>query len=90
MTKFVYLSDSVRYKELRGDGVLLDLDSEQYFGLNEVANSFWHYCQGEPDLVKVLDQLENEYTIDRQTLEKDINVLLEHLQQAGLIRLEAG
>ena len=75
----------VLFQEVGGETVLLDLESEQYFGLDEIGTRIWALLgegRSSEDIVAVLL---DEYDVDRARLAADVRELLGALLDAGLI-----
>ena len=83
----VIISPEVLFQEVSGEIVLLDLASESYFGLDEIGARIWTLLNEEKAVGQILEVLLEEYEVDRATLEKDVNELLENLLEAGLINM---
>ena len=83
------ISDEVLSQEVNGETVLLDLDGESYFGLNEVGTRVWQLLKDELNIGLVLDTLDGEYDVSREQLESDVTKLLGSLEESGLIKLRA-
>lgn len=83
----VTISPEVLFQEVSGETVLLDLSSENYFGLDEIGTRIWELLNGGSSVGEVVDALLEEYDTDRKTLEGDVAELLENLAEAGLISL---
>jgi len=83
----VTISPEVLFQEVSGETVLLDLSSENYFGLDEIGTRIWELLNGGSSVGEVVDALLEEYDTDRKTLESDVAELLENLAEAGLISL---
>ena len=81
------ISDEVLSQEVNGETVLLDLDGESYFGLNEVGTRIWQLLKDELNIGLVLDTLDGEYDVSREQLEGDVAKLLGSLEESGLIKL---
>ena len=81
------VSDDVLFQEVSGETVLLDLDSESYFGLDEIGTRIWKLLNDETSAGEVVDALLEEYEVERETLEVDVAELLENLLEAGLIKV---
>jgi len=79
------ISDDVLSQEVNGETVLLDLDGECYFGLNEVGTSIWQLLGSKQTLAEILETLSDKYDVSRENLESDVNDLLDKLNDAGLI-----
>jgi hypothetical protein len=88
----IEISDEVLFQEVSGETVLLDLDSEQYFGLDAVGTRVWQLIGAGATAEAVVDTLLEEYEVERDELAADVAELLDRLAEAGLIRwvAEAG
>ena len=84
------ISDEVLSQEVNGETVLLDLDGESYFGLNEVGTRVWQLLQSERTVGETLSALSDEYDVGREQLESDMGELLDKLSDAGLVKQIAG
>ncbi len=73
------------FQEVSGETVLLDLESEQYFGLDEVGTRVWQLLNAGRDLEGIVDTLLAEYEVEPEQLRADVTSLLESLVEAGLI-----
>lgn len=81
------ISDEVLSQEVNGETVLLDLDGESYFGLNEVGTRIWQLLQSEHSVVGIVDTLSGEYDVSQEQLESDVSDLLGKLTESGLVSL---
>ena len=82
------ISDEVLSQEVNGETVLLDLEGEAYFGLNEVGTRIWQLLQTESAIEDILNTLSAEYDVSRLQLECDVGALLDKLADAGLVAKE--
>jgi len=82
------ISTDVLSQEVGGETVLLDLQSENYFGLDEVGTRFWLLLQEGNDLSQIVGQLQDEYDVQEQQLKQDLDDLIKKLVGAGLITVE--
>ncbi len=83
----VTISSEVLSQEVDGETVILDLESESYFGLDEVGTRIWQLLNEGSNLQTVFDILLGEYDVDEKQLEKDIQDHVALLVEAGLISL---
>jgi hypothetical protein len=72
-------------QEVEGQAVLLDIESGEYFALNEVGKRVWDLCDGTRTVVHVADTICSEYDVPVDTALDDIDALLEILAGAGLV-----
>ena len=87
LSSTVIKSDQVLSQEVSGETVLLDLSSEQYFGLDRVGTRFWQLLDGRRSLGEVIDSMLEEYDVSQEQLHSDVFALLEALQAAHLIEV---
>ena len=85
LNQTITLSPEVISQEVSGETVLLDLQSEHYFGLDEVGTRIWSLINEGRAVGEVVDTLLDEYDVDRATLETDVSALLASLLEAGLV-----
>jgi hypothetical protein len=64
------ISEEVLSQEVNGETVLLDLEGESYFGLNEVGTRIWQLLKAEPTVAETLSTLSDEYDASRDGPEK--------------------
>lgn len=79
------LSPKVLYQEVAGESVLLDLTSEQYFGLNSVGTRIWKCLESGMDVESICTQLESEFEVQAPELRADVQKLVRELLDAGLL-----
>jgi hypothetical protein len=79
------VNPSVVFRELDGEGVLLNLDSGVYFGLDAVGMRIWTLLLEHGSTRPVCQQMEREYEIGRDELERDVHRLVGELREKGLI-----
>ena len=82
------VSKDVLFQEVGGETVLLDLDSEQYFGLDEVGTRIWALLGEGRCLDDIVATLLDEYDVEREQLSADVQELLTALLDAGLIEAD--
>jgi hypothetical protein len=88
LNQTITLSPEVISQEVSGETVLLDLESENYFGLDEVGTRIWQLIKETNDLQAIYQTLLAEYDVSEQRLQQDLNTLLAEISGLGLIRLE--
>jgi len=88
LTQQVKFSDSVFAQEVDGEMVLLDMNSENYFGLDEVGTSIWQAIEAEDGMLeRVLGVLLDEYDVAEDILRQDLLAFVEKLTQSGLVEV---
>ena len=84
----IKISDQVLSQEVSGETVLLDLGSEFYFGLDKTGTRIWELLQSGVSIQDLIGTMLDEFEVDRETLETDVNALLGKLLDAGLVSVE--
>ena len=75
-------------QEVNGETVILDLKSEQYFGLDETGTRIWQLLNEFRGLQEIFDTMMEEYDVEEGQLETDIKNLLAEMVANGLITLK--
>ena len=83
----VSLSDRVLAQEVAGETVLLDMASEQYFGLDEVGTRIWQLLRDGGDLRETFEIMLSEYDVEPDRLAADLRALVEEAVTEGLLTL---
>lgn len=83
----VRVSDDIVFRELDGEAVLLNLDTGIYFGLNQVGTRVWSLLQQDGSLLRVFEEMRKEYDVAPEVLQTDLLVLVDRMQEKGLVRL---
>ena len=78
----------VLVQELDGEAVLLNLDSERYFGLDDVGTRVWQHLLEHRQLERVCEAMQKEYEVDAASLRTDVLQLVEELVEAGIVTVE--
>jgi len=84
----VQVKPDVLSQHVSGETVLLDLNSENYFGLNDVGTHIWQLIQEQNDLQKIYDKLLEEYEVDADRLRRDFDEIISQLKDVGIITLD--
>jgi len=85
----ITLSPDVISQEVSGETVLLDLESENYFGLDEVGTRIWQLIKEKEDLQAIYTTLLDEYEVEESRLQADLEALSGEISKLGLVSLEA-
>ena len=87
-TQKITISKQALSQEVNGETVILDLNSESYFGLDEVGTRIWQLLQEHGDIQQTFDIMLKEFDVDEEQLHHDLNDLLGKLEEAGLVSLQ--
>ncbi len=80
----------VLVQEIGGESVLLNLENERHFGLDETGTRMWTALVTEGSIQAAYERLLGEYDVDAEKLRADIQDLLEKLVEHGLVETTSG
>ncbi len=83
----IVLTKDTLFQPLEEDAVLLNLEREQYFGLDEVGTRMLQVMLESPNLGAAYEALLAEYEVTPGRLEADMARFLDELLENGLVRV---
>jgi hypothetical protein len=83
------VAENVLKRTAGNETVLLDLDSEEFFGLDGVGARAFELFEQPRRLDAVVDTLLGEYDVDRETLTTDVTELVTALVSRNLLVVDA-
>jgi hypothetical protein len=78
-------STNVIFQQLGGESVLLHLETEEYYTLDETGSRMWQLLSELGDVEPVVKHLQEEYDIDEATIKRDLTILIKKLAEEGLL-----
>ena len=90
LTRFdskVLLSPDVMVREVGGEIVVLDLKTEKYLGLDEVATSMWQALTAAESVEAAYEVLAAEFDVEGEQLRRDLDEFIQELIKLGLIEV---
>lgn len=87
-TSIIVTTQGKRYSNLSKEVVILDLKSEEYYGLNHVGATIWHSLQAPKTVSEIREKILNKYDVEPQQCDRDLKDFLETLQHLGLIEIQ--
>jgi hypothetical protein len=86
MDKKFAASENVIARQIGEETVILNIDTEAYFGLNEVGTFVWNRLSEAPSAVAELAKSVSEtFDVSAEQASNDIAALFEDLQKQGLV-----
>ena len=83
----VAIPDDVLISNLQEESVILNLESERYFGLDSIGTRMLTVLTTSESIEAACETLLQEYDVDGQVLREDLIALVEDLAAKGLIRV---
>lgn len=84
LSKRLECSENLFVQEVDGELVLLDMQSENYFGLDAVASKIWQILNADKSLAETAEILQEIYDVDESTLRRDLETFVQQLLDNGL------
>jgi Skp family chaperone for outer membrane proteins len=81
----VAVPEGVLISQLQEESVILNLESERYFGLDDVGTRFLSVLTSSESIEAAYETLRGEYDVDPQALRDDLRELVEKLVDQGLL-----
>jgi hypothetical protein len=85
----VRIPDGVLISQLQEESVILNLDSERYFGLDDVGTRVLSALTSADSIEAAYASLLEEYDVDSHVLRQDLLALVESLLQQGIVEVSA-
>jgi len=83
----VKIPDHVLVSDLQGESVILNVNSERYYGLDRVGTRFLTLLSDCDSIEHAFEALLAEYDVNADTLRNDITDLLNDLSEQGLVEI---
>ncbi|WP_447972597.1 PqqD family protein [Nitrospira sp. Kam-Ns4a] len=90
LTSSVSIPEDILFRELQSEGVILNLNTGVYFGLDAVGTRIWRLLREHGQVQKVLDSLLQEYDVPEARCREDLLNLLVQMREKGLIEVRNG
>ncbi len=87
LTQKVSLTEDVLLQELAEESVLLNLESEEYFGLDDVGTHMLSVLRTSASIQEACDSLTQEYDATPEKITTDLLELVDKLLTHGLVEV---
>jgi len=83
----VKIPDDVLISKLQEESVILNLDSERYYGLDDVGTQFLKILTTSDSIEAAYQTLLREYAVDGPVLRQDLLEVVETLVDQGIVQV---
>ncbi len=83
----VVVPSHVLVRFLDKESVLLNIETERYFGLDETGTRMWQLVTAAPKIEVAYEQLLEEYDVQPELLRENLTDLLNRLVENGLLQV---
>jgi hypothetical protein len=77
----------VMVRSLEKESVLLNLETESYYGLDETGTRMWQVVTAAPSIEVAYGELLEEFDVEAELLRQNLSELLGRLVDIGLLRV---
>ena len=84
----VVVPDGVVIQQVSGEAIILNLNTEHYYGLDDVGTRMWELLTTSSSIGEAASQLLDEYDVGETTLHHDLQQLISVLEKNGLLKVE--
>jgi hypothetical protein len=82
----VEMTDSVVFQALQDEIVILNMDNQEYYGLDSVGADAWRLLLEHKNVSEAAKRLHDMYDVDEETARNDLEDLVSELLRAGLLK----
>jgi Coenzyme PQQ synthesis protein D (PqqD) len=87
LTQKVAVKQDILVQNVDGELVLLNLESEEYFGLDDVGSAMWACLKESDSLQTAYDRLLDRYDVEPEELKKDFLDLVQRFVEHELVEI---
>lgn len=80
-------SSNVLAQDLAGQSVLLNLQTEEYYALDDIGTKMWQTLIEKDSIQSAIDALQVEYQVEPELLQKDVKNLIKELLANELVEV---
>ncbi len=84
----IIFSDTVFTQEVDDEIIVLDANTENYFGLNKIGSVIWQTIKEKQVLSEIYETLLERYDVDAEVLRADLENFIVKLLEGGLAKVE--
>jgi len=88
LTMRITVPESVLFRDLDGEAVLIETGTGRYYGLDEVGTRMWSLLHLHGEIGAVCRALLDEYDVPEDRLRADLELFVEALAERGLVRID--
>lgn len=88
LSSHVSIPDNVLFRQLEEESVILHLETEMYYGLDDVGTRMWTVLTASESVRAAFEVLTAEYDTEPEILQKDLTGLIENLVDKGLLEIQ--
>ncbi len=83
----ISVSENILVSKVADELVILNCDSETYYGLNKTGSRMWNLLTTSNSILHTYNALSVVFEVDKYILQRDIFLLIEQLVDQGLVEI---
>lgn len=83
------ITPSILHSKIDEEVILMSIEADSYFGLDPIASRIWELLEEPRSLQELTAILTEEYEVDADTCQQDVQELLDDMAGRGLIQQTA-
>lgn len=87
LPKRIVIPEDVIISKVEQEIVLLNLESEQYYALDDIGARIWELLNDKGETMTVVEQITAEYDVAEADFRQDLATLIMNLHTAGLVSI---
>lgn len=88
LSSMITVPESVLFRDLEGEAVILSTENGKYYGLDEVGTRMWTLLSEHGQVKSAYQALLAEYDVTEEKLEQDLLDLVDRLASEGLLQVD--
>lgn len=89
LQSIVVQMDQLLASDIETEAMLLDLNSERYYAMDDIGTRVWHLLAQPCQVAQICETLLTEFEVDPSICEQDVLAFVQRLSDARLIRIVA-
>lgn len=85
MTSFIVRSDHLIGNKVDNELVMIDLDSDHYYGLDSIATDIWERIASPIRISELCENLLENYAVEKDQCQQELLALLEQMNEKGIL-----
>lgn len=83
----INIPDTLFLQKVDDETILLDINTNEYFSINEIGTFIWETLEEKKDLNSVKEEIISNYEVDEKQVENDILNFIQEVANKGLITI---
>ncbi|XPV69514.1 MAG: PqqD family peptide modification chaperone [Halarcobacter sp.] len=87
ITKILKRNDDLLSSEMDSELVMMDLELNNYYGLNKIGKDIWELLENDLTLEELCNKLIEKYEVSFEQCNEDISPFIEKLEKLNIVKV---